>query len=451
MAVQEPIQNGAQPARAAKLPTTSPSPPPAYLDTAANNNDNDNDQTAESSKKDSGISSPADSDQNSSSSLAKQLESRLRNIPDDLVLRDEYYQGAYLRSNKGLLSGSDTPTSGVSTLVESRLLSPSPTIAPLASTISAIATASISNGKNDAPVNVEAQVRARIPFPEGEFNLYLYKNDQDTKEHLALVFGNRITSKSLERPRKGESEMDRKIRGAKPRSSNNSENQETTTTNVDHNVGYNDTNTKTGTLVRIHSECFTGETVSSVRCDCGYQLAEAMRLIRKEGHGVIVYLRQEGRNIGLLEKLKAYNVQDMGHNTVEANLLLNHPADGRTYGAARAILEDLGVTEIRLLTNNPDKIKQIKGDASSPSDGDYLDIKEHVPMVPKWWGSSKETPSPEIEGEEVEDGIKSHLPFHRQLNPQKSVMTEADRYLITKLTQMGHMLEPPTHSSSILS
>ncbi|KAJ2607829.1 GTP cyclohydrolase II [Coemansia sp. RSA 1694] len=182
-------------------------------------------------------------------------------------------------------------------------------------------------------------------------------------------------------------------------------------------------------LVRIHSECFTGETVSSVRCDCGYQLAEAMRLIQREGRGVIVYLRQEGRGIGLLEKLKAYNLQDMGHDTVDANLLLNHPADARTYGSARAILADLGVYKLRLLTNNTDKIHQLQGHGSD------LDIVCHVPMYPRWWSDDADA----VE-HAADSSVLSELSYSRHLALQKDVMAEADRYLKTKAQRMGHML-----------
>lgn len=159
-------------------------------------------------------------------------------------------------------------------------------------------------------------------------------------------------------------------------------------------------------LVRIHSECYTGETVWSARCDCGEQLDEAARLMSAPADplspssasgGVIIYLRQEGRGIGLGEKLKAYNLQDLGYDTFEANLLLRHPADARSYGLATAMLVDLGLggeQGIRLLTNNPDKIRAVEGPNRE------VTVRERVAMVPLAWSSNGEKGihSKEVEG-----------------------------------------------------
>ncbi|KAJ2777497.1 GTP cyclohydrolase II [Coemansia javaensis] len=296
-----------------------------------------------------------------------------------------------------------------------------------------------------APVSAECQVRARIPYPGGHFYLHVYRTSEDAKEHLAIVFGDDIRSATLEAPRDGESDMDRKIRGAATgplrrlvaqdiaaRSSPDAAPREPPALggfDLDPAEEFAAARLSVvdAPLVRVHSECFTGETVSSVRCDCGYQLAEAMRLIQQEGRGVIVYLRQEGRGIGLLEKLKAYNLQDMGHDTLDANLLLNHPADARTYGAARAILADLGIPRLRLLTNNSDKIRQLRG----------LDVVCHVPMPPRWWAAADDGDG---DGDSSCSDAIAQLPFARHLLLGRSVMSEADRYLRTKAERMGHML-----------
>lgn len=236
---------------------------------------------------------------------------------------------------------------------------------------------------------VQCVVRARIPTVSGtEMFLHLYTNNADNKEHLAIVFGPHIRSRSLDAPREGETEMDRMIRGAYTGKLYPGR---TTSGGAEGERAAEVSGTP---LVRIHSECYTGETAWSARCDCGEQLDEAARLMNHPSNtagGIIIYLRQEGRGIGLGEKLKAYNLQDLGSDTVEANLLLRHPADARSYGLATAMLLDLGQGEVRLLTNNPDKIRAVEGP------GREVVVRERVAMVPLSWKGRGGVKSREVE------------------------------------------------------
>jgi 3,4-dihydroxy 2-butanone 4-phosphate synthase/GTP cyclohydrolase II len=170
---------------------------------------------------------------------------------------------------------------------------------------------------------VHRVAEARLPTKYGEFSAIAYKSDVDPAEHLALVMGD-ITSPEP-------------------------------------------------VLVRVHSECATGDIFGSLRCDCGEQLALAMKAIAKEGRGAIIYLRQEGRGIGFHNKIRAYALQDKGLVTVEANISLGFAPDLRDYGVGAQIMTDLGMKEVRLLSNNPKKVISLEGHG--------LKVVETVPVI----------------------------------------------------------------------
>lgn len=194
---------------------------------------------------------------------------------------------------------------------------------------------------------IERVAEARVPTLYGEFTAVSYRSIVDRDEHVALVKGN--------------------IKPDEP------------------------------TLVRVHSECLTGDVFGSIRCDCGDQMILALQAIEREGKGVFLYMRQEGRGIGIHNKLKAYALQDQGYDTVDANIQLGFEADPRQYGVGAQILEDLGVQKMRFLTNNPKKRVGIESFG--------LELVEQVPII-------------------------------------APVNDENRKYMETKRTRMGHLLDP---------
>ncbi|MBN3564058.1 GTP cyclohydrolase II [Aliamphritea spongicola] len=171
-------------------------------------------------------------------------------------------------------------------------------------------------------MSVEYVASSKLPTPWGVFTMVGFEDRATGKEHVALTFGELASDAPV--------------------------------------------------LARIHSECLTGDALFSLRCDCGFQLQEAMKRIAEEGSGVILYLRQEGRGIGLLNKIKAYHLQDGGADTVEANEQLGFQADQRDYTMCQVMLEHLGITSVKLMTNNPRKVKALQASG--------LNVDKRVPL-----------------------------------------------------------------------
>jgi GTP cyclohydrolase II len=204
--------------------------------------------------------------------------------------------------------------------------------------------------------SVTRKTSARIPTRHGDFQLCYYTNTLDDKEHLAICMGDVASAQEV--------------------------------------------------LVRIHSECFTGDVMGSLRCDCGEQLERSLAMVAKAGVGVVLYMRQEGRGIGLLSKLQAYNLQDQGYDTVDANLMLGHDADERDYTLAARMLEELGVKTVRLITNNPLKISALEAEG--------IHVSARVPLT-----------------------VEANA--------------ENEHYLLTKARRMQHLLPLPESSSTPLN
>lgn len=225
---------------------------------------------------------------------------------------------------------------------------------------------------------------AKLPTRHGEFDIHIFENEEG-QEHVMLTVGLPVVNPLLEHE------------AAPIDTTNDADNQHKPVDGLaDHTIP----------LVRIHSECLTGDAFSSLKCDCGAQLNTAMQAIQAVGCGAILYLRQEGRGIGLTNKIRAYALQDQGHDTLDANLLLGLPADARIYDMCGPMLAHVGVDAVRLITNNPDKVAYLTENG--------IDVVERVPLVV---------------------GVND---------------TNAD-YLATKRDRMGHLLDKEFYTAAHLN
>ena len=188
---------------------------------------------------------------------------------------------------------------------------------------------------------------AKLPTRHGEFDIHIFEND-DGQEHVMLTVGLSVVNETniIETSQPHDAVLNQKDATLSERPV---------------------------PLIRIHSECLTGDAFSSLKCDCGPQLNTAMEAIQKTGCGAILYLRQEGRGIGLTNKIRAYALQDQGHDTLDANLMLGLPADARIYDMCGPMLAHVGVDTVRLITNNPDKVTYLTEHG--------IDVVERVPIV----------------------------------------------------------------------
>lgn len=437
----------------------------------------------------------------STSSIPSHISEELNECPEVMYIQQSF-QNAKLPENEQEVNDSN----GISNAIVAPIIRREPELSRSQSSI--------------PPLEVRCYGRTRVPTPHGEVFCHLYRNNYDNKEHMALVIDpsqNNVSIQArqkqglLSKPRhlrsrtldavwhKDETAIERLVRGAYVNRLSDtyqvpSEPIPTQCTDA------SDPNTPSP-LVRIHSECYTGETIGSQRCDCGEQLDEALRIISTSmthssrgtpvpPRGVVVYMRQEGRGIGLLDKLLAYNLQDMGHDTVSANILLGHLPDARRYDISSAILRDLGIDQCRLLTNNPEKIQSLEAEG--------IRVTERVSMIPRIWKlshrihashkprqhrheertnpvddmlalsnvhsltnsnmsqsfTSNELLDPDHGGDAPEsDESESSYDSFAQRSLGATLVggsitrgSDLERYLRTKIERMGHLLSEPVHS-----